>query len=422
MSSLPLSPSPAPAEAMKATAPGEAKAAIARQAIVDEGRAVFGYELFEKPRAAANEDAVLFDAIADAGAEALAGRKIVFMQCSFENMADGYLELLDPARVVLEIPTLASHSDGDIAIRHSLLKRARASGFRLSFDKSVLLPAYATWLPLASFIKLDLRTMSAQDTEQAIKRARGSTRAQLVAEGIDSAEQYEQMKKLGIKLFQGHWFAKPAEIKDPTAQVSQAAIVQLINLVRQEAEVGAIEDVLKRDPTLSYRLLRLINSCGFGLSMEITSFRHAVMIMGLNKLFRWATLLMTTSRARGVAPAAGTTAVVRGRLMELLAAELMPKEECDNAFVIGVFSLLDTMLGMPLDQALANISLPEEVVQALLFNEGTFAPFLALAKACESGDEASFARAAEALQLSNHQINWAHLQALMWADQLEAGN
>ena len=143
------------------------------------------------------------------------------------------------------------------------------------------------------------------------------------------------------------------------------------------------------------------------------------MILGLNKLFRWATLLMTSARPGGAAPATGTTAVVRGRLMELLAAELMPKEECDNAFVVGVFSLLDTMLGMPLDKALESINLPEAVHQALLHNAGTFAPFLALAKACESGDEVSFAAAADSLQLSNHQVNWAHLQALMWADQAE---
>ena len=163
----------------------------------------------------------------------------------------------------------------------------------------------------------------------------------------------------------------------------------------------------------------MINSCGFGLSVEITSFRHAVMILGMNKLFRWATLLMTAARPGGAAPAAGTAAVVRGRLMELLAAELMPAEECDHAFVVGVFSLLDTLLGVPMEKALESVNLPDSGVRALLHNEGPLAPFLKLAKACESGDEVAFALAAEALQLSNHQVNWAHLQALIWADQLE---
>ena len=142
------------------------------------------------------------------------------------------------------------------------------------------------------------------------------------------------------------------------------------------------------------------------------------MILGLKKLFRWAALLLTTSRAGGTPPAVGQTAVVRGRLMELLTAELLPPEECDHAFVVGVFSLLDVMLSQPMAKALESVALPQSVVDALVHSKGVFAPFLDLTRACESGDEAAFARAANALQLSNHQVNWAHLQALSWADNL----
>ena len=226
------------------------------------------------------------------------------------------------------------------------------------------------------------------------------------------------MADLGVKLFQGYWFAKPSLVKATTIRPSQATIIQLINLVRKQASTAEIEDLLKKDPTLSFNLLRFINSSGFGLSCEVTSFRHAVMILGLKKLFRWAALLMTTSRAGGPPPAVGTTAVVRGRLMELLAAELLPPEECDNAFVVGVFSLLDVMLGVPLEKALESVALPQPVTDALLHGTGVFAPFLELTRACESGDEAAFAKAAESLHLSNRQINWAHLQALTWAETL----
>jgi EAL and modified HD-GYP domain-containing signal transduction protein len=400
-------------------APQAGAAALARQAIVDARRTVVGYELYERPRAVASDDAVLFGALSDAGTETLAGKKTVFIRCTFEHMADGHLELLDPERVVLEIPTLAGHSAEDVAIRRSILAQARKSGFRLAFDQSVLQPAFASWLPLASYIKIDMDAMEPGAAESVARSAQSTTKAEIVAEKVKTAEQYERMKRAGVKLFQGHWFAEPSVFTDKTVQASQATIIQLLNLVRRDADVDEIEDLLKKDPTLSFRLLRFINSCGFGLSVEITSFRHAVMILGLNKLFRWATLLMTTARPGGAAPAAGTAAVVRGRLMELLAAELMPKEECDNAFVAGVFSLLDTLLGMPLDKAIESVSLPATVVSALLHNDGALAPFLELAKACESGDEVAFAKAAEELQLSNHQVNWAHLQALVWADQLE---
>jgi EAL and modified HD-GYP domain-containing signal transduction protein len=106
--------------------------------------------------------------------------------------------------------------------------------------------------------------------------------------------------------------------------------------------------------------------------------------------------------------------------MELLATELLPPEDCDNAFVVGVFSLLDTMLNVPIEKALESVALPQPVTDALLHNTGVFAPFLELTKACESGDEVVFARMAEALHLSNRQVNWAHLQALTWAESLNA--
>jgi EAL and modified HD-GYP domain-containing signal transduction protein len=151
---------------------------------------------------------------------------------------------------------------------------------------------------------------------------------------------------------------------------------------------------------------------------EVTSFKHAVMLLGLNRLFKWAALLMTTSTNGEVPPAVGTTAVVRGRLMELLALEKLEAEDCDNAFVVGVFSLLDTMLGMPLEAALKTVTLPQQVSDALLHRTGPLAPFLDLTIACESADDAAFARASNALGLSSNHVNWAHLQALAWAETL----
>ena len=398
---------------------------IARQAILDEDRAVFGYELFDRSTAAnthtaASDAALLFNALCYAGSEALGSKKIVFINCTHESLAGGHLELIHPDKVVLEVPILgASATAEQIAQLLPTLHALRARGFRLAFSQDVLRRAYAGWLPLANFIKLDMQAIKPELIEPLVKHVRThSQQATLIAEKVETAEQHERMAALGVKLFQGYWFARPAMVKAQTIRPSQATIIQLINLVRQQASTDQIEDLLKKDPTLSFNLLRFINSSGFGLSCEITSFRHAVMILGLKKLFRWAALLLTTSRKDGTAPAVGQTAVVRGRLMELLAAELLPKEECDNAFVVGVFSMLDSMLNMPMERALESVALPDSVVQALLHNQGVFAPFLELTRACESGDDAAFARTAEALHLSNRQVNWAHLQALAWAESL----
>ncbi|MGX5662916.1 EAL and HDOD domain-containing protein [Diaphorobacter nitroreducens] len=399
---------------------------IARQAILDEQRTVFGYELFDRSTAAdahtaASDAALLFNALSYAGSEALVGKKTVFINCTHDSLAGGHLELIHPEKVVLEVPTLGAQATAEQIEQYiPTLQAVRTRGFRLAFSQDVLRRAYSSWVPLASFIKLDMQAFKPELAEPLVKFAQAHSQATLVAEKVETAEQYQRMASLGVELFQGYWFAQPSLVKAQTIRPSQATIIQLINLVRQQASTGEIEELLKKDPTLSFNLLRFINSSGFGLSCEVTSFRHAVMILGLKKLFRWAALLMTTSRASGSPPAVGQTAVVRGRLMELLAAELLPPEECDNAFVVGVFSLLDAMLGVPLERALETVALPQPVLDALLHNKGVFAPFLELTKACESGDDEAFARTAEALHLSNRQVNWAHLQALAWAESLTA--
>lgn len=402
-------------------APGlDSTAFIGRQALLNAEREVFGYELFDRSTSsftAASDAALLFNALSYAGTEALVGKKLVFINCTHDSLAGGHLELIAPEKVVLEVPVLAEDaSSEDIAARCSVFTELQARGFRIAIDQHALRHSYASWLPLANFIKLDMQAIAADKLPAIVQFARQHTKAQLVAEKVETQEQFEAMKALGVQLFQGFWFAKPDVVQAKTVRPNQAIILQLLNLVRNQGSTSEIEDLLKKDPTLSFNLLRFINSAGFGLSVEITSFRHAVMILGLKKLFRWAALLLTTSRGSGSAPAVGQTAVVRGRLMELLAAELLPPEEADNAFIVGMFSLLDSMLGIPMAMALESVALPQPVLEALLHQQGIFAPLLELTLACESGDDTAFARITESLHLSNHQVNWAHLQALAWAE------
>ncbi|GAB3490250.1 EAL domain-containing protein [Curvibacter fontanus] len=412
-----------PTEASTPPATGD-QTAIARQAILDEGRNVIGYELYDRSldantHTAASDAELLFNVLSHAEHQSLMGRKTMFINCTHESLAGRHLELIHPERVVLEVPPVAGHGPTEIEARLPMLTEVKRKGFKLAFSQLMLARPYAAWLPLASYIKVDMQQIKPEVIDPLVKFAEKHSGARLIAEKVETAEQYERAARHGIKLFQGYWFATPVLVKGQTLRPAQANIIQLINLVRRQAEVGEIEQLLKRDPTLSFNLLRFINSAGFGLSCEITSFRHAVMILGMQKLFRWAALLMTTSRVGGTSPAVGNMAVVRGRLMELLSAELLPPEEADDAFVVGVFSLLDTMLGLPMEQALESISLSAHVTDALLQRKGMFAPFLELTLACESADEAAFARAATQLHLSNHQVNWAHLQALSWAENLD---
>lgn len=415
-----MSITPAPAAAAANTTGANM---IARQAIVNGQHTVIGYELFNRSRSgpdhtAATDVALVFTALSHAGSDEIVGKKLMFVNCTHESLAGGHLELIEPDKVVLEISALAHAATEEVAMRTPTLAALRKRGFHLAFNHTVLESAYAAWLPLADYIKLDLSILTPEQLAALINYAKRHSRAILVAEKVETAEQYRTLSGQGVGLFQGYWFARPAVVQAKLVSPVQSSILELINLVRKQASTEQIEEVLKKDAGLAFNLMRLINSSGFGLTREITSFRQAVMLMGLKKLFRWAALLLTASRTGGTPPAVGQTAVVRGRMMELLALENMPAEEADQAFVVGIFSMLDAMLSMPMTEALKLLSVPAIVETALLNRGGPLGHLLALAEACESGDDAAFDAAASNLNLTSQQINMAHLHALAWADHI----
>ncbi|CAN5864696.1 EAL domain-containing protein [soil metagenome] len=378
----------------------------ARRIVVDDRRAVAAYRL-----KTSTPGATLGAKSGATSGTACALTKPTFVHCTCADLLEGLLDTLDPANAILEIRG-AIHGEGAIvALDHSALQMARGKGFKLAFDAR-LLRDYAGFVPLASYVILDMGVLELERAADLARVVRSSTRASAFATQVPSAEAYGRLAGAGVKLFEGLWFAQPPVKPAKTAKLSYASLIKLLNLVMREAEVGEIEDLLKHDPGLAYKLLRHINAVGFGSNIEITSFRHAVMTLGLKKLFRWTALLVASTPANHVAPAAGTLAIVRGRVMELLALETMSPAEADLAFITGMFSMLDTLLDMPMEDALALVDLPTPVTAAILSGEGIFARHLETARACEQVDGGL-------LEISvdrHNRIVAAHLEALAWAD------
>ncbi len=248
----------------------------------------------------------------------------------------------------------------------------------------------------------------------------------LIAEAPLDTEAFEDCLKRGFGGASGWFFLEslarpPLQAQAKKLSPAHAHLVRLLNLVRNGAEVSQIEAALKQDVALSFKLLRYINSAGFGLSCEIQSFRHAVTILGYQTLNKWLSMLLVTASKDPAAPALMQAAVVRGRLMELLGAGFFAKAELDNLFITGAFSLLDALLGAPLADILELMRLPEAINDALLKGEGIYAPFLALARTVEGGDGAALARQVETLGLEPEACNRAVLSALGFADSLLVG-
>ncbi|WP_305618417.1 EAL and HDOD domain-containing protein [Polaromonas sp.] len=197
-----------------------------------------------------------------------------------------------------------------------------------------------------------------------------------------------------------------------------ALILKLMKMVQDNADVRELEKVLKHDATISYKLFRYINSAGFGIEVEIESLRLAVAMLGYRPLFRWLSLLLAATSSTGFSPALMQAAIVRGHFAELLGRGALPKSEAENLFFVGMFSLLDRLLGIPMQEVLSRILLPEAVVQALLAREGAYGPFLALVEACEQEDGCS-ALHANALFMTASDVNQAHVSALAWAQNIK---
>ena len=215
------------------------------------------------------------------------------------------------------------------------------------------------------------------------------------------------------------WFFKSPSAANLTKTLNpgQAQIMRVINLLRKNAEVHEIEEALKQDVTISYKLLRYISSAGFGLSCEIQSFRHAVTILGYNKLNKWLSLLLVTASKDPMAPALMHTALTRACFMEKVAHDIIGKKDDDNLFITGAFSLLDALLGVKMDKVLESMSLPEPINDTLLEKEGIYTPFLNLAKASEDGGN-TIVDHATLLGISASRFNRAKMEALNFAEDM----
>jgi EAL and modified HD-GYP domain-containing signal transduction protein len=260
----------------------------------------------------------------------------------------------------------------------------------------------------------------ALQTEDAAREAKadGVPRVRL---GVRSGAELEEAFATGFALAAGWPFGEPPppSATKKTVAPELQVILELINRVDREEPVDRLEAVLKNDPTLAFRLIRYINSPGFGLSVEIGSFRHALMILGYQKLKRWLALLLASASKDANMKPVMFAAVRRGLIMEELVKGSGDAELRGELFICGVFSLLDRLLGQPFAELLRAVPVPDKVRSALLGEEGPFLPYLELVQAIEQESVLDVRERAERLMLSLGEVNRALLAALTTAARLD---
>lgn len=396
---------------------------IARQPIVDAHRSVVAYELFNRSRPAnehssASDLSVALNAVAQSGAPLWASHHDLFLNTVAQGLVGDHWDFLPTKNIVVKVRHLPGHEPQAIAQTALALADLKRRGFRLCFHHTVVAPAYKAWQPLASFVSIETPVVKPEQLGQLVAAITSRTSAQPIAQKVEHAAQFEALQTLGVEMFQGYWFSKPEVLHPKVLSPGQISAMGLFNLLRAEAPLDEVEQALKKDAALGVNLLRIINSAGVGLNHRVTSLRQAAMLMGYKRLARWSAMLLTTSAEGGIS-LLSSSAVVRARMMEILALQDLGAAEGDAAFLVGLLSLLDRMLGTDLRHALEQLSLDREVIQSLLESSGKYAALLDLAIACESDDDTAFNAAFGRLDYSLRQINVAHMEALAWSDALE---
>ena len=396
---------------------------IARQPIVDAKHQLFAYELLFRHSATAQSaridtdmDAgitVIANTLVNMGTEWLLKGKLAFVNMEVSMLTSSFSTLLPPEKVVIEVLET-------VVVTPDVLERLgelKAAGYRFALDDFQYLPESDSLLELASYVKLDVLAHTPAELTHLVSALRKYP-IELIAEKVETPEQFRHCQSLGFDYFQGYYFAHPENLAAKIINPVYTTVVQLLEKVRSGADAKELETLFKKDVALTFKLLRYINSAGFGLSCEVQSIRHAVSILGMQPLYRWLTLLLVTAGGAPTMPTLARTAITRGRLCELLGKICLPKSDQDNLFIVGVFSLLPAFLEMPMDQVLERIVIPDTLIDALSDRTGLYGPFLALTEAVESGATDELEMLASSLMLTAEQVSHAHLQSLAWVEQL----
>lgn len=399
---------------------------IGRQPILNLQQEIIAYQLFFRDSAEAvsaniqdhmqASAKVLVNTLNDIGAQGLLDDKSAFVLVSQDLLHNELLELLPPAHTVLEL--LEGVELNDAAMERC--KALRAQGYKIALrDRADMQVEVNPGVhPFVDYIKIDILKCGIEQAALRFKRYQHLSK-RIIAEKVETREEFEACKKIGFHLIQGYYFARPEILTAKVINPAFVTVLELLNMVSRDADMSHIEAGFKREPVLSFKLLSYINSVGFGLLCEIQSIRHALTVIGTKQLYRWLTLLMVTAGRNSVSPALIKTSIIRGRLTELLGESYFGKAGQDNLFTIGVFSLLDTMLGISMEEVLDKISLPDAIHDALLHRQGIYGPFLSLTEACEAADANRRLTLAESLHLSPAHVNKCHMAALSWAEQFD---
>jgi EAL and modified HD-GYP domain-containing signal transduction protein len=388
---------------------------VSRQPIYRGDMTVFGYELLFRdgdssvasfPDGSGATAQVIVNTFMDIGLDEMVGRHLAFINFERQLLMDNYCESLPPERVVLEVLETV---EADPAIMKRL-ERLRAKGYRIALDDFVCSEPYTPLLEFADFVKFDLLATEWSAIDRALSTVTKYP-IELLAEKVESRAVVKWCEELGFRYFQGYFFCRPQNISQKRLPPNRMTTIRLLtDLNKPDIKVQELEGTISQDLALSYKLLRYINSPMFRIDRHVESIRHATVMVGLEKMRVWASLI-ALSGFKDTSREVIVTGAIRARMCELLAVALrLPHTE--QHFLVGLLSVLDAILDRPMEQVVSLLSLSDEINEALLKQEGELGAVLRCVRAYEQRE---WSEAQAAIPVVQEVIVRTYLEALAWS-------
>ncbi len=351
---------------------------VGRQAIFNGQLDVFAYELLYRDASGRNSmtngdrasSLTLLNAFIEIGLDRIIGPNKAFINVTRHFFVDMPAIPFSPDRVVLEILEDTIVDDALIAG----IARMRSEGFEVAIDDYAFQPELAPLLPLVDYIKVEVRPDGLAELERQMPALR-ATAATLLAEKVETAEQFERLSAMGFDCFQGFFFARPKLIRSHRLHEGAAMLMRLLARLNDPAvSIDEVVYLVSQDPGLSFKILRYINSAAVGMRKKVDSIQRAVILMGLQRIRAWASLF-AMSGLKGRPMELLNMGILRANLCEQF-SRLCGRGDPETAYTVGLLSILDALLAQPIEQLMQDLPLTDEIRQAIVSRAGRYGELL----------------------------------------------
>lgn len=406
---------PAPDEQAPVTAPNNVY--VGRQPIFDSKLNVYAYELLYRSTTQQNSahgnisadcatTQTIINTFTEIGLDKLVLNKLAAFNLTEKFLLEDNRIPFTPQQTILEILE-------DVKVTGPLLQavaKLKKTGYTIALDDYIYNPAHAPLLHLSSIVKIDLTILSRGEVAQHVEKLR-QYNVKLLAEKIETPEEYMFCSKLGFDYFQGYFLSKPQIISAEKMPVNRLMVMNLLSVLHNpDAETEDLTEAINIDINTSYKLLKMINSAAFNLPRKVESIQHGILLLGRRKLASWASMLALNSLNDRPAEIL-RTAMIRAKMCELL-AEAAGLKSTESYFTVGLFSALDLIMQQPLPKLLTPLPLSSDIVDALLYHKGMMGEALDCVIAYEIADVSKV----KFSTLDDQQILISNIEAVTWAN------